>query len=114
MRPFCQICNRKVAAINNKINGKTYYRTRCNSCIRKDKKLKPQIPNWKLAGYQQKKTCDRCGFSCKYKAQLIVYHVDGNLNNCDLLNLKTVCLNCTIEIAKLNLPWGRGGVLPDL
>ena len=76
--------------------------------------MKAQVPRWQLEGYKKKKTCDRCSFVAKSGAQIIVYHVDGNLNNCDLLNLKTVCLNCTIEIAKLNLPWGRGGVLPDL
>ena len=114
MRPICPVCNRNLRAINCNINGKTYYRSKCNSCIRKNKNLPPQIPLWKQAGYKQKDRCDRCGFKARYKAQLIVYHVDGDLTNCDFLNLKTVCLNCSAEIVKSNLPWRPGEISPDL
>jgi hypothetical protein len=43
----------------------------------------------------------------------LVYHIDGNLNNNVLRNLKTVCLNCTVEIKKADLPWVQGDLEPD-
>jgi hypothetical protein len=42
-----------------------------------------------------------------------VYHVDGNLHNTGLRNLKTVCQNCVVEIAKTDLPWKAGDLEPD-
>ena len=69
---------------------------------------------WQLDGYRKKPTCDRCGFRAKYSAQLMVYHMDGNLNNSSLLNLKTVCQNCAIEIKKLDRRWSPGDLEPDL
>jgi hypothetical protein len=44
----------------------------------------------------------------------LVYHVDGNLNNSNLRNLKTVCLNCVVDINKADLPWKPGDLTPDL
>jgi hypothetical protein len=44
----------------------------------------------------------------------LVYHMDGNLNNNTLRNLKTVCQNCVIEIAKSDLPWRPGDLEPDV
>ena len=58
-------------------------------------------------------TCDRCGFRAKHSAQLLVYHVDGNLKNNNVLNLKTVCLNCSVEIKRVDLPWRPGDLEPD-
>ena len=49
-------------------------------------------------------TCDKCGFRAKYPAQLLVYHLDGNLNNNAGYNLRTVCLNCVVEVQKQDLP----------
>jgi hypothetical protein len=43
----------------------------------------------------------------------MVFHLDGNLNNCDVRNLKTICLNCAVEITKLDLPWRPGDITPD-
>jgi hypothetical protein len=43
-----------------------------------------------------------------------VYHVDGDLNNSSLRNLKTVCQNCVVEIKKLNQRWAPGDLEPDL
>ena len=39
--------------------------------------------------------------------------LDGNLNNNNLRNLKTVCLNCTVEITKADLTWRPGDLEPD-
>lgn len=71
------------------------------------------MPRWSTSGYKKKKSCDRCGFKARHQAQLLVYHVDGNLNNNDLRNLRTVCLNCTVEISKQGLPWTAGDLEAD-
>lgn len=113
MRPLCKVCGKNLAAINGYHNEKIYYRSRCNTCIRRNKKQKPAVPRWQAAGYKKKSNCDRCGFKSRHHAQLMVYHVDGNLNNCELRNLKTVCLNCISEITRLDLPWRAGDLEPD-
>ena len=58
-------------------------------------------------------TCDRCNFRAKYSAQILVYHVDGKLNNAEIKNLKSVCKNCEVELAKSDLPWKPGDLTPD-
>ena len=113
MRPICKVCGRNQAAINGYHNEKLYYRSRCNACIRKKKKLPAVKPRWLQAGYKKKLQCDRCGFRSRHAAQLTVHHVDGNLNNCELRNLKTICLNCVVEVTKLDLPWRAGDLEPD-
>jgi hypothetical protein len=45
---------------------------------------------------------------------LLVYHIDGNLNNSGLRNLKTICLNCVEEVKRADLPWKPGDLTPDL
>jgi hypothetical protein len=64
-------------------------------------------------GYKKKMVCDRCGFKARFSAQTSVYHVDGNLNNAVLKNLKTVCRNCEVEIQKTDVTWRRGDLEPD-
>jgi hypothetical protein len=68
---------------------------------------------WQLSGYKKKTICDRCGFRAKTNAQLVVMHVDGNLNNSQLRNLKTVCMNCVAELKRVDLPWQIGDLEPD-
>ena len=113
MRPMCMHCNQRPRAIAYHLETRTQYRRMCEHCIRRGRKIKPPDPRWKLSGYKKKATCDRCGFRAKYSAQLVVYHIDGNLNNTNLRNLKTVCQNCVIEIPKLDLPWQVGDLEPD-
>ena len=112
-RPFCSACNQRLCAVNYYHKDITHYRTRCDLCIKKKRRIKPPVPRWQAAGYTKKTTCDRCGFKSKYAAQLLVYHIDGNLHNTNINNLKTVCLNCTIEIKRADLPWTPGDLLPD-
>lgn len=112
-RPLCKSCGKMPAAINYKRGEVTHFRTRCNGCIRKGRKLKPQQPNWALAGYKKKPQCEKCGFKCKYKEQLFVYYIDGNLNNGAVYNLKTICANCQIEVAREGLGWRQGDLVPD-
>ena len=83
-------------------------------CIRKELRLKVPIPRWQTAGYKKKPMCDRCGFRAKYAAQLLVYHADGDMNNVAVRNLKTVCQNCVVEVAKSTMPWRPGDLEPDL
>ena len=113
MRPLCKVCSKQPAAINGYHHDKIYYRSRCNACIRRGRKLKPGVPRWQAAGYRKKATCDRCGFRARHASQLTVWHVNGDLTDAELRNLKTVCLNCIQEITRLDLPWRRGDLEPD-
>ena len=113
-RPICPACQQRVRAVNYYKEDVPHYRSRCEVCIKKNKKVKPPLPRWQASGYKKKPACDRCGFRARYSAQLLVYHVDGNLHNTDVRNLKTVCLNCVEEIKRSDLPWQRGDLEPDV
>jgi len=112
-RPICNACEHFPSAINYKRNGKTYFRTRCAVCINKGKTQKIPVARWRLAGYLKKKSCDLCGFKSKHGSQIRVYHIDGNLNNNDTLNLRSVCLNCTAIIQRQETGWLPGDFEPD-
>ena len=114
MRSVCPICNQDPVAINYISNGKTRYRKICNSCSRQGKKLKPIPPPWFKAGYRKKPVCEKCGYRAKFlEKQMTVYHVDGNLKKTSTMNLKTVCLNCRVEISNSKLPWRESSLTPD-
>jgi len=100
-------------AINYIKENKTHFRTRCDSCIRKKRKIRATTPRWMKNGFKKKLSCDRCGFYAKSGAQILVFHMDGNLNNTELTNLRNVCLNCSVEITKLELPWRIGDLIED-
>jgi hypothetical protein len=82
-------------------------------CIRKGKKLKTPVPRWHSGGYKKKPACDRCGFRARFASQLLVYHIDGDLNNATVKNLRTVCRNCVEEIARTEVTWRAGDLEPD-
>jgi hypothetical protein len=44
---------------------------------------------------------------------LLVLHADSNLNNCELRNLKTVCLNCVADLKRTDSTWRPGDLEPD-
>jgi hypothetical protein len=113
MRPICQLCNQRPRAVAYHRSETIQYRKLCEYCIKRKKRVPVPVPRWKLSGYKKKPMCDQCGFRSKYGAQLLVYHVDGNLNNNNVRNLKTVCLNCTVEITKADLIWCPGDLEPD-
>lgn len=113
MRPICPACNQRACAVNYYRHNVAHYRTRCDNCIRRNKKIKPRAPRWKTAGYKKKPTCDRCGFKARLASQLLVYHIDGDLNNATVRNLRTVCRNCVEEIAKTEVTWRAGDLEPD-
>ena len=84
------------------------------TCLRRKRKLPPQKPRWELNGYKKKAVCERCGFRARFSAQLRVMHIDSNMNNAAIRNLKTICLNCQIDVDKANLIWRSGDLEPDL
>lgn len=109
-RPFCKVCNKNHRAISYYRGDKCVYRSRCSQCIRKNKTLPLVKPRWSTNGYSKKKICDICGFKSTYSSQITVYHIDGNLNNSDLINLRSICLNC-VEVVKRKLFTWRPGDL---
>lgn len=113
MRPICLACNQRPRAIAYHREDGIQYRRMCEYCIKRGKRIKTPEPRWRTAGYKKKLTCDRCGFKAKFAAQLLVYHVDGNLHNTVLRNLKTICQNCVVDITKSDLPWRSGDLEPD-
>ena len=112
-RKMCKICGKKPVAVNYKMHGKVYYRSKCDTCCRKKRSLPAQKPRWLLAGYKKKPHCEKCGFKAKLKEQLFVYYIDGNFNNNNVLNLKTICANCQYEVAREGLGWRQGDLVPD-
>ena len=107
-RPLCQSCNQRFCAVNYYKDSVPHYRSRCETCMRKKRKLKAREPRWQISGYKKKPACDRCGFKARHHSQLLVMHVDGNANNCDLKNLRTVCLNCVADLKRQDSTWRPG------
>lgn len=107
-RPICNTCGKNHCAINYKRDGVTHYRSICDECGRKKTNSKPRVPRWKGNGYKKKPTCDLCGFKSLFPTQMTVYHIDGNLENVALNNLRTICLNCVEVVKKKNVTWRRG------
>ena len=110
---MCQVCNVRFKAIAYHKYDRVYYHSRCTVCQRKNKKLKSPVPRWQTDGYKKKPQCDRCGFKARFVSQLLVYHVDGDLNNTTLRNLRTVCRNCVEEITRVEVTWRPGDLEPD-
>ena len=104
-RPVCTECTQRPAGINYKRNGKTYYRKKCDTCIRAEHNVKPAKPNWTKSGYKKKMECDKCHFKARWGKQIIIYYVDGDMNNTHLANLKSICLNCSVAVEKQDMPW---------
>lgn len=113
MRPICKTCNKNFSAVNYKRDGVTHYRSMCDECGRKKTKKKPREPNWQKNGYKKKTTCDLCGFKSIYTTQMTVFHIDGNLDNPALSNLRTICLNCVEVVKKKEVTWRRGDLQVD-
>ena len=113
LRPLCKLCNKNYRAINYKKNDITHYRSICDECGRYKKKKKPRKPNWTKSGYKKKATCDVCGFKSLYSTQLTVFHIDGDLENIALNNLRTVCLNCVEAVKHREVKWKRGDLQVD-
>jgi hypothetical protein len=107
-RPICRLCNKNFCAINYKRNDITHYRSICDDCGKNKPKTKPKVYGWEKAGYKKKTNCDLCGFRSIYPSQITVFHIDGNLKNVLLNNLRSVCLNCIEVVKKKEVNWKRG------
>jgi len=110
-RPLCESCRDYPAAINYYKDGNVYYRKKCSVCIRNPKKRIP--PYWKRSGYKPKEFCEKCGYKSRHAEQFNVFHIDGDLTNCKIKNLKTVCANCQRILHKENIRWRQGDLIPD-
>ena len=64
-------------------------------------------------GYKKKSTCEKCGFKPIYHQQLMVYHIDKNVDNFAWNNLKTICFNCQEEL-RISGKWIQGDLIPDI
>jgi len=113
IRPICPACNQRPRVINCKRREKYYYLRMCSFCLAKKRKIPTPETRWAQAGYKKKVVCDKCGFRSRWAAQLLVCHMDGNLNNSKVSNLKTICQNCVVDVAKSDLPWKQGDLEPD-
>ena len=113
MRPICKVCNKNLRAPAYYRNGKRYFRARCSACIATNKQLTKPKPRWEEKGYKKKNNCDLCGYRSQYSSQITVWHIDGNLNNCELINLRSVCLNCVEVVKRKQTTWKVGGLEVD-
>lgn len=112
-RPICKVCNKNSRAPAYYRNGKRYYRSKCSTCISKKRNIKIPEPKWKLKGYKKKTTCDLCGFKSLYSSQIVVFHIDGNLNNCELINLRSICLCCIEVVKRKHFTWRLSDIEVD-
>lgn len=55
--------------------------------------------------HHRKEACERCGFIPEHPSQLDIDHMDGNRDNNDPLNLRTLCANCHRLKTFLNQDW---------
>jgi len=113
-RPICPDCRQRPRAVAYHKYDRVYYRSRCMQCLRHAQHRRVPKMRWQLDGYKKKAACDRCGFRARWSAQLLVFHIDGDLNNNSVRNLKTICQNCVIDVAKSDLPWRVGDLTPDV
>lgn len=44
---------------------------------------------------------------------MVVYYIDGNLENNHYANLRTVCLNCIEVVKRKEVTWRRGDLEVD-
>jgi hypothetical protein len=112
-RSLCCVCEQRPVAVNYIKDDITHYRTKCDACLKKKKNPRPFVPRWKAAGYKKKMSCDCCGFKARWSAQMLVFHVDGNLAHNDLKNLRSVCKNCEINLQRSDSVWKIGDLEPD-
>jgi len=110
-RKLCPICKKNPQAINYYRGDKVYFRSACTPCINQKRKPIIQVPGWVKSGYKKHEKCDRCSFKFKLNDQSKVFYVDGNTNNNHWANLRTICLNCTSEVAKTS--WRPSPIQPD-
>ena len=113
-RPLCKTCKAKPRAYAYKRHGKVYWRSLCDTCIRKNTGKKVGgVTALQRSGYKKRKKCELCGFKAQDKEQLDVLFVDGNLRNTNVTNLKTICANCQRLRTTRRLGWRVGDLVAD-
>jgi hypothetical protein len=113
MRPLCSVCKKNYCAPNYYRDGVRHYRSKCSECIRKKRDVKLPNPRWKSAGYTKKAQCDQCKFKSAYTSQMTVWHINGELNDTSLTNLRTICLNCVEVVKRRYFTWMPGDLELD-
>lgn len=121
-RPNCEKCKKNTtpASGDPRPNGTRYYLRLCRGCEHLEKygrrnHFKRQYHKRGREYIRYKKDqCEDCGFKAIHACQLDVDHVDGNRQNNELANLRTLCANChrlKTQIAKdnYNKKWRLAG-----
>ena len=113
-RPLCKSCKSKPRAYAYKRYDRLYWRSLCDTCIRKKAGKKyGGVTALQRSGYKKRKKCELCGFKAQSKAQLDVFFVDGDMRNTVATNLKTVCANCQRLQGVRRLGWRMGDLVVD-
>ena len=113
-RPLCKECKTKPRAYAYKRYDRIYWRSQCDTCIRKKAgKRVGGVTALQRSGYEKHRKCELCGFKSQNKSQLDVLFVDGNLRNTNAVNLKTVCANCQRLGSTRRLGWRVGDLVAD-
>ena len=113
-RPLCKSCKSKPRAYAYKRYGKVYWRSLCDTCIRKKAGKKTGgVTPLQRSGYKKRKKCELCGFKAQSQSQLDVFFVDGDMRNTASANLKTVCANCQRLANVRRLGWRVGDLVAD-
>ena len=114
VRPLCIKCRSNPRAYAYRKNNKIYWRRKCDACIRQEKNLKiGGVTSLQRSGYTKKNKCELCGFKAREQIQLDVLFIDGNKNNTNYTNLKTVCANCQRLASIKRLRWSVGDLEVD-
>ena len=104
-----------VTSAQDKKGKKIYWRKQCDTCIRKAKNLRiGGVTPLQRSGYVKKKRCELCSFKAIEHIQLDVIFIDGNKNNVNEVNLKTVCANCQRLASVRKLRWKVGDLEADV
>jgi hypothetical protein len=48
-----------------------------------------------------------------FNTQITVFHIDGRLENTELTNLRSICLNCVEIVKRKEVTWKRGDLEVD-
>jgi 5-methylcytosine-specific restriction endonuclease McrA len=78
---YCR-CGNAISSAGRR-NGRQVFKRICSQCRRN-----------KLYAKYKRGFCEVCGFIPDWLGQLDVDHIDGDSNNNDRCNLKTLCANC--------------------
>lgn len=87
-RRMCSKCGINPQAIDRRRGGRTYFRSKCASCGKKESK------KGYLKEYVRTKHCESCGIIPRIEGVLSLDHVDGDRHNNELKNYWTLCLTC--------------------